>query len=105
MGFWKESFLDKRRKEWMRDISKVQYYADGVWYDAQINEKVIQGDVLSIKFTTTDNQTLTITEIRLLDRDGVVAGSAKDTIVKSATQGVLYSIEVQINNTVANVTN
>ena len=97
MGFWKESFLDKRRKEWMRDISKVQYYADGVWYDAQINEKVIQGDVLSIKFTTTDNQTLTIT--------GVVAGSAKDTIVKSATQGVLYSIEVQINNTSANVTN
>ena len=54
MAFWKESFLDKMRAEWLRRIYKFQYYAGGQWYDAVITEKKIEGDTMYVTTTTTD---------------------------------------------------
>lgn len=96
MGFWTEPYLAKRRSEWMRDISAVQYFANNTWFDAQITEKRISGNKLIIKFVTTDSLALTITAIRLLDRDGVEAGYKEGSIIKNATQGLLYALEVEI---------
>jgi len=104
VGFWKDDFLAKRRQEWMRDISAVRYYAGSTWYEAQITEKSLSGDTLKINFVTTDSLALTITKIRLLDRDGNVAGEAADSIAKSATQGMLYCISVKIIDETATIT-
>jgi len=104
MGFWQDSFLSKRRQEWMRDISAVQYQAGGVWYDGQITDMSLSGDTLNINWVTTDNIALTITAIRILDRDGNVAGYATDSIAKSATQGMLYCITVKIIDEAATIT-
>ena len=88
----------------MRDISAVQYYAGTTWYNARIEEISLSGDTLKIDFVTTDSLALTITKIRLLDRDGNVAGEASDSIAKSATQGMLYRITVKIVNENATIT-
>ena len=104
MGFWQDSFLAKRRQEWMRDINAVQYQAGDVWYNGQITDKILSGDTLTINWVTTDNLALTITAIRFLDRDGNVAGYATDRIAKSATQGMLYCITVKIIDEAATIT-
>lgn len=104
MGFWTDNFLEKRRQEWKRDISAVQYYAGTTWYNARITEMSLKGDVLQINFVTTDSLALTITKIRLLDRDGNVAGEATDNISKSATQGMLYCISVKIIDETSSIT-
>ena len=104
MGFWTDNFLARRRQEWKRDISAVQYYAGSTWYDAQITEMSLSGDTLQINFVTTDSLSLTITKIRLLDKDGNVAGQASDNIAKSATQGMLYCISIKIIDETATIT-
>jgi len=89
MAFWKETFLTKIRKEWLRRIVKMQYYADGVWYDATITSKGVNGTAITLTTQTTDSAALNITKVRLLDVDGDVAGEITENIVKSATQGVV----------------
>jgi hypothetical protein len=89
MAFWKESFLDKMRAEWLRRIYKFQYYAGGQWFDAVITEKKIEGDTMYVTTTTTDSAALTITQIRLIDTSGEVAGEISESITKTATQGVI----------------
>lgn len=89
MAFWTETFLNKMRNEWLRRITKIQYYAGGKWYDAIITEKTISGDTLKITSTTSDSSALTITSVRLLDTSGDVAGQITESITKLATQGVI----------------
>lgn len=90
MKFWNENFLNKRRREWLNAISKIQYSAvDGEWHDAVITEKSIEGDTLKILSTTTDSADLTITSVRLLDTSGEVAGQISESIKKKSTQGVI----------------
>jgi len=89
MAFWKESFMNKMRAEWLRRIHKFQYYAGGQWYDAVITEKKIVGDTLMVTTSTTDSAALTITQIRLIDTAGEVAGEISESITKLATQGVI----------------
>lgn len=89
MAFWTDTFLNKMRTEWLRRIVKIQYYAGGTWYDAQITEKSIDGDTLKIISTTTDSAALTITSVRLIDIAGDVAGQITESIQKTAAQGVI----------------
>lgn len=89
MKFWNENFLNKRRREWLNSISKIQYSAGGAWYDAFITEKGIEGNALRILSTTTDSADLTITSVRLLDSSGEVAGQISESIKKLSTQGVI----------------
>lgn len=89
MAFWKESFMDKMRAEWLRRIYKFQYYAGGKWYDAVITDKKIDGNTLYVTTTTTDSAALTITSVRLIDTAGEVAGEISESITKLATQGVI----------------
>ena len=89
MKFWNENFLNKRRREWLNSIYKIQYSAGDEWYDAVITEKSIEGDTLKSLSTTTDSADLTITSVRLLDTSGEVAGQISESIKKLATQGVI----------------
>lgn len=89
MAFWKESFMNKMRAEWLRRIYKFQYYAGGKWYDAVITDKKINGNTLYVTTSTTDSAALTITKIRLIDTAGEVAGEISESITKLATQGVI----------------
>lgn len=89
MAFWTDTFMNKVRQDWLNRIVKIQYYAGGVWYDAQITEKTVVGDTLRIKSQTTDSKALTITSVRLIDTGGDVAGQLSENIVKLATQGVI----------------
>ena len=100
MKFWDENFLNKRRKEWLDSIYKIQYYDGKIWRDAAITEKKIKGNTLKILSVTTDNASLTITRVRLLDTGGNIAGQISESIKKLSTQGVitlwefpLYEIE------------
>lgn len=77
------------REEWLRRIDKIQYYAGGVWYDATITDKSISGNSLRVTCQTTDSADLTITQVRLLDIAGEVAGQINESITKTATQGVI----------------
>ncbi|MCD8216680.1 MAG: hypothetical protein LUD01_01310 [Clostridiales bacterium] len=89
MAFWQSDFMDKMRTEWLRRIAKVQYYAGGTWYDAQITQKTISGNNLQIYTATTDSEDLTITQVRLIDVSGDVAGLMSESIQKTADQGVI----------------
>lgn len=88
MAFWTDNFMNKMRNEWLRRIEKIQYYAGGRWYDAQIVSKRIEGNTLIVTSATTDNAALTITNVRLLDTSGEVAGQISESISKLSTQGV-----------------
>lgn len=88
--FWTETFLAKRRSEWLKSIVKFQYHSNGTWKDAVITEKTVDGNALKIKTTMADDGiTETISAVRILDRDGDVAGQMGERIVKKATQGLL----------------
>ena len=89
MAFWTDTFMKKVRQDWLKRIVKIQYYAGGVWYDAQITSKTIDGDTLKILSQTTDSKALTITSVRLIDTGGDVAGQLTANITKLATQGVI----------------
>lgn len=89
MAFWTEGFMQKMRTEWLRRIAKIQYYADGIWYDAEMTEKQIVGNTLRIKSMTTDELTLLITKVRLLDTAGDTAGEIEENITKLSSQGIL----------------
>ena len=89
MAFWTDTFMKKVRQDWLKRIVKIQYYAGGVWYDAQITSKTIDGDTLKILNQTTDSKALTITSVRLIDTGGDVAGQLTENITKLATQGVI----------------
>lgn len=101
MAFWKESFLNKMREEWLRRIYKFEYYAGEQWYDAVITDKKIEGDTLCITTTTTDSAALTITKIRLIDTSGEVAGEISESITKTSTQGVITLWEFPLYEIVA----
>lgn len=89
MAFWTDTFLTKIRNNWLKRLVKIQYYAGGAWYDAQITSKSIEGDSLIILSQTTDSKALTITSVRLIDIGGDVAGQISENITKLATQGVI----------------
>lgn len=98
MGFFSKDFMKDRRTEWMNSIVKFQYQISGVWYDAVINDKVLSGN--SVKFTVHIPNELgranTVTSLRILDRNGFVAGTQQVSVTRTPTQGVLAVFEFPI---------
>ncbi len=98
MAFWKEEFVQKRRTEWMKAIQKVQVKVDSTYFDGVIQKREIVGDtvVLHIVFSSLGSGTLTITAVRVIDVDGIVAAEQPENIQKSASQGVIFKFEFPI---------
>ncbi|MDD2979519.1 MAG: hypothetical protein PHN80_06050 [Hespellia sp.] len=95
---WESEFMTKIRKYWLRKVNKAQYFLSSTnsWYDGTITEKAIDGNTITIKFETTDEQNATITKVRLIDTDGTVAYSGTRSIVKDSSQGALLQIDVPL---------
>lgn len=89
MAFWTDTFMNKVRQDWLKRIVQIQYYAGGTWYDAQITSKSIEGDTVVILSQTTDSKAFTITQMRLIDTGGDVAGQITENLTKLASQGVI----------------
>lgn len=60
----------------------------------QIPEEDMSGNTMTFKIETTDEMSITITKVRLLDADGDVAYEGNRSIVKSSTEGALIQIDV-----------
>ena len=75
---------------------RQQYYASatGKWYEGRFTEKSMSGNTMTFKIETTDEMSITITKVRLLDADGDVAYEGNRSIVKSSTEGALIQIDV-----------
>ena len=87
--FWNKTFLTKIREIWLNRLDKFQYFADGIWKDAIITEKSIDGTSLRITTVSKNEETASnITRVRILDKNGDVAGELSENIKKKATQGV-----------------
>ena len=94
---WQKTFLDKNRRWWAaQDCPSIKYYASatGKWYEGRFTEKSMSGNTMTFKIETTDEMSITITKVRLLDADGDVAYEGNRSIVKSSTEGALIQIDV-----------
>lgn len=102
MAFWNNAFVQKRRTEWMKAIHAVQVRVGSSWHDGDIQKREIQGDkvVLHVVFGDIGTGTITITSVRVIDVDGIVAAERPENIQKSGSQGVIFKFEFPIREEV-----
>ena len=98
MGYFYDTFMEHRRKQWLRSIHEVEVQAEGVWHTGDINQKLIEGDKLVIMatFPTLDASACTITASRIIDVRGEVAAYQQRRIDKNSGQGTMIKITVPI---------
>lgn len=98
MAFYKNDFLDQRRRQWLAAIDKVQLKAGDVWYTAELQTKEIQGTsiVLIAVCSALDGEAVTITGSRIIDMRGTVAAEQAENITKVAGQGAMVKIVLPV---------
>lgn len=99
MGFWKNEFLNERRKEWLKTIDKFQYRVGKTWYDADVNTKRIEGNSLVVIVSVPNKKPegeITIDEVRIIDYAGNVAGSQLVSVKRTLYHGILTKYEFPI---------
>lgn len=98
MGYFNDTYMEKRRAQWLRSIARVEVQADGAWHTGDINQKKIEGDALTIMatFPSLDDVAVTITASRILDVRGEVAAYQQRTITKNAGQGTMIKLSIPI---------
>lgn len=103
MAYFSDTFVDHRRKQWLRSISAVEVQVGGAWHRGDLNKKEIEGEAVVIvaTFPTLDDTACTITASRVLDVRGEVAAYQQRTIQKKAGQGTMIRITVPIYEVIA----
>lgn len=98
MPYFYDTFMDHRRKQWLRSINAVEVQVGGTWHRGDFNKKEIEGDKLVImaSFPTLDSEACTITASRVIDVRGEIAAYQQRTITKKAGQGTLIRIVIPI---------
>ena len=98
MGFFNAEFLLERRLEWKNLLKKFQYQVAETWHDATISSSEIEGNklVFSVIIPSEPETAHIITGIRILDKDGKVAGRQELRIERSGTQSLLAVFEIPI---------
>ena len=98
MGYFYDTFMELRRKQWLRSIAEVEAQADGAWHTGDINLKQVEGDTIVIKatFPSLDAKDCTITATRIVDVRGEVAAYQQRLIKKVSGQGTMIKITVPI---------
>lgn len=98
MGFFNTEFLSARRQEWKNSIKTFQYQVGNTWYNAQIDESVIEGNklVYTVLIPATPANAHTITGLRILDNNGKEAGNQPLNIERSGDQQLLTVFEFPI---------
>lgn len=98
MAYLYDSFMNQRRKQWLRAIHAIEVQVGAEWYKGDINKKDIEGDTLVITatFPSLDSMACTITASRLVDVRGEVAAYQQRTIEKNEGQGTMVKISIPI---------
>lgn len=98
MAYLYDSFMNHRRKQWLRAIHAIEVQVGAEWYKGDINQKNIEGDTLVITatFPALDSMACTITASRLIDVRGEVAAYQQRTIEKNIGQGTMVKISIPI---------
>ena len=103
MAYLQDSFMNHRRKQWLRAIHAIEVQVGTEWYRGYINRKDIEGDTLVIMATFPDieNVACTVTASRLIDVRGEVAAYQQRTIEKNNGQGIMLRITIPIREVTA----
>ena len=98
MAYFNSTFMDERRKQWLRSIHAVEVQVGSTWHTGTINQKQIEGDTLVIMatFPTLESVACTVSASRLIDVRGEVAAYQQRTISKNSGQGVMIKITIPI---------
>lgn len=91
MPFFTENFLNARRGELLRSVSRFQYQLDnGEWRDGTINSKEIRGTAVVV-FVNVPNSGAadTITGVRVFDNNGALAGQQAIKLQRSSLNTAL----------------
>ena len=98
MGYFYDTFMEHRRKQWLRSIAEVEVQANGMWHTGDINQKQVDGDTLVITATVPalDAVACTITASRIIDVRGEVAAYQQRKIEKNSGQGTMIKITIPI---------
>lgn len=98
MAYFSESYINRRREQWLRSIHAVEVQVNGAWHRGAIDQKRIEGDTLIIMatFPTLDSNACTITASRIIDVRGETAAYQQRVIQKQAGQGTLIKITIPI---------
>lgn len=98
MKFYTDDFLSEKREQWLQAFRTAQANVNGVWYNGEIQEKKIEGNkiVLHVVFSSLDEITCTISQLRILDKNGFVVGNEIVNVHKIATQSTLFKFDFPI---------
>lgn len=98
MAFYTDTFMNKRRQWWMKNIVKVQAFVGSSWHTGTIQKKSLEGEkiVVHVVFDDLTDTSCTITNLRVIDIDGEVAAQKSESITKASGQGVLIKLELPI---------
>lgn len=98
MAYFIDTYLDRRRQQWLRSLHAVDVQAGGTWYRGDINQKKIEGDTLVIMatFPALDSVACTITASQIIDVRGEVAAYQQREIKKASGQGTMIKVTVPL---------
>lgn len=98
MAYFQNSFLNNRRKQWLRSIDHVEVQVGATWHRGDMNKKEVEGDTLVIMatFPSLDSSAVTISASRVIDVRGETAAYQTRAIQKVAGQGVMIKITIPI---------
>lgn len=91
MAFFSDSFLNTRRQELLRSLTRFQYQLNNSsWYNGEINSKEVIGtDVVVFVNVPSSGATDTITGVRIYDNNGALAGSQKISLARTSINSAL----------------
>lgn len=98
MAYFSDTFMSRKREQWLRSLAAVEAQVGGTWHRGDINQKNIEGDTLVIMatFPTLDSVACTITASRLVDVRGEQAAYQQRVIEKQSGQGTMIKITIPI---------
>jgi hypothetical protein len=91
MAFFTTTFLNDRRAEILRAVSRFQYQRNNsAWYDGEINSKEINGtDVVVFVNCPSSGVADTITGVRVFDNNGALAGQQAVSLTRTSENAAL----------------
>lgn len=102
MAFFTENFLNNRRAELLRAVSRFQYQLNkSAWLDGEINSKEVNGTAVVVYVNAPSSGVKdTITGVRVYDNNGELAGSqsvslSRDSINAGLLRFTFPLIEVE----------
>lgn len=94
--FWNRDFLKRSGDSIINSVSSCQYQKNKTWSNAVIKSKNTQDDAWIITVEIPSDVNGTITGIRLLYSDGLIAGEKADYIIKKSGNSMIIKIKIKL---------